>query len=58
MTISCADCPYYKIIYKNTLRGQPYCTKYEKFIPSGHYAYNFFCWDDNNGTKRYNKLSH
>jgi hypothetical protein len=55
--ISCGeDCPYYKIVYKNTLRGQPFCKKYMKFIPVGHFAYNFFCWDDKYEPKRNNKL--
>lgn len=49
-------CPYYKIVYKNTLRGQPFCIRYMKFIPAGHFAYNFFCWDDKYESKRDNRL--
>lgn len=45
--MNCYDCPYFKIVYKNTLVGQAFCTKYTKFIPKEHFAYNFFCWDKN-----------
>jgi len=45
--MNCYDCPYCKMIYKNTLKGQLFCMKYTKYIPTGHLAYNFFCWDLN-----------
>jgi len=41
----CIDCPNFKIVYHNTLEGKAYCTKYNKYIPKNHLAYNFFCWD-------------
>ena len=43
MTKSCYDCKYFKIVYKNTLVGQPFCMKYTKFIPTSHLAQNFWC---------------
>lgn len=43
MTKSCYDCPFRKTVYRNTLKGQEYCTRYMKIIPVSHLAQCFWC---------------
>lgn len=55
--MNCYNCKHFKIIYKDTLVGKAYCTKYKKLLPVNSLAYNFWCdFDASRYTERSNEM--